>query len=307
MDVDIEVEEQLCVRCGKCVKWCPEDAILVEDLPIIDFEKCVHCGECMNVCPKGVFDVAGPRPNEAIYEDFSEVYSSGKYPEFSRAMADLFTELMEDCGVDGREILDLACGEGTFAVEISEKGYDVVGVDISSRQITFAREKDSGAEFMVDDIRELSFSEEFDAVTCWYDSLNYILDREELKQVFEGVHSALREGGIFVFDVNTVHVMEEVWNEQTMVKEDSSDRFDMVEQNYDEEERVTSLKLTSFLREDSSWRKIEEVHKERAYSFEELREIFDEVGFEESASWKDIRERKEIDEETERAWFVLAK
>lgn len=47
-----------------------------------------------------------------------------------------------------------------------------------------ARKKDAESEFIEKDIRDLSFSEEFDVVTCWYDSLNYILE-EELKQVFD--------------------------------------------------------------------------------------------------------------------------
>jgi len=263
----------------------------------------------MIACPEDVFEVRDLRANQEIYEGFSEVYKTGKYPEFSEAMADLLPDILDQFEVKGKKLLDIACGEGTFAVKMAEKGYDVVGIDISPRQIKYAEEKDKEGkvDFIIQDMRDLSFHEDFDIATCWYDSLNYILDKGELKRVFEGVHSALHENGIFVFDMNTIYVMEEVWNEQTMVKEDSAKRFDMVEQNYDEEKKITSLKLTSFLREGDSWRKIEEVHRERGYSFEDLRDIFNRVGFKELASWKDIREREKIDEETERAWFVLRK
>jgi len=264
----------------------------------------------MRVCSKDAIKVKGARSNQKIYEGFAEVYSSRKYPEFSKAMADILPKLLEEFGVEGKNLLDIACGEGTFAVKMAEKGFDVVGIDISREQIEIAKEKDVDEEidFKIQDMRELFFQGRFDVVTCWYDSLNYILDKDELLEVFKGVYNSLRKGGIFVFDMNTIYVMEEVWEEQTMVKEDSREIFDMIEQNYDEEKHITSIKLTSFLREDDGkWRKIEEVHRERGYSFEDLRNLFEDVGFKELSFLKDIEEKTEADEETERVWFVLEK
>jgi len=292
------------------VNWCARDAITIEEHLIIDRDRCIFCGECMRVCSEDVIKVKEARSNKKIYEDFAEVYSSGKYPEFSKAMADIILELLEGFDVEGKNLLDIACGEGTFAVKMAEKGYDVVGIDLSPKQIEIAKKKDADEEidFKVQDMRELSFQERFDVVTCWYDSLNYIIDKKDLRQVFKSVYNSLRNGGIFVFDMNTIYVMEEVWDEQTMVKEDSRKIFDVIEQNYDEEKHITSIKLTSFLREDDGkWRKIEEVHRERGYSFDELRDIFEDVGFDELGCWKDIEEKTEADEETERVWFVLGK
>ena len=306
----ILVEKDDCTTCGKCVNWCSEDAIMVEEHPIIDKDECIFCGECMRVCPESVIEIKEPRSNQKVYEDFAEVYSSGKYPEFSKAMADLLPDMLDQFGVEGKRLLDIGCGEGSFAVKMAEKGYEVVGLDISSRQIEIAKKRgvDGKVDFILQDMRDISFKDRFDIATSWYDTLNYILDKDELQQVFKGVYNSLRKEGIFIFDMNTIYVMEEIWDEQTLVKEDSNERFDMVEQNYDEEKHITSMKLTSFLREDKDrWRKIEEVHRERAYSFEELRRIYTGVGFEELACWKDPEKRTDADEETERVWFVLRK
>ncbi len=307
---NIKIEKEDCTLCGKCVNWCSKDAINLEEYPIIDLEKCIFCGECMRVCPEDVIEVEDVRSNQNIYEDFAEVYSTGKYPEFSIAMAEKLPDLLDEFDVDGKRLLDIACGDGSFVVKMADKGYDVIGIDISPRQIEIAKEKDldDSIDFLVKDMRDLSFNEEFDVVTCWYDSLNYILNKDDLRKAFQGVYNSLQKGGVFVFDMNTIYVMEEIWNEQTMVKEDSRDRFDMIEQNYDEEKHITNMKLTSFLREDNEcWKKIEEVHRERAYSFEDLRTILKSVGFEELACWKDFDGRTEADEETERVWFVLRK
>ena len=43
-----------CIACGLCAKKCPEGAItMVDNLPVIDYDKCTGCGTCAAVCPKG--------------------------------------------------------------------------------------------------------------------------------------------------------------------------------------------------------------------------------------------------------------
>jgi len=46
-----EVKEERCIACGTCVRWCPEDAITVDEIAQIDYERCIGCGECVSVCP----------------------------------------------------------------------------------------------------------------------------------------------------------------------------------------------------------------------------------------------------------------
>ena len=46
-------DEEKCTACGKCAKWCPADAITVDDNAVIDEEACIGCGECLAVCPFG--------------------------------------------------------------------------------------------------------------------------------------------------------------------------------------------------------------------------------------------------------------
>ena len=40
-----------CVACGACVDACPNGAITVDDIAVIDASKCTDCGACIDACP----------------------------------------------------------------------------------------------------------------------------------------------------------------------------------------------------------------------------------------------------------------
>ena len=42
-----------CVACGACADACPQNAITVDDVAVIDAGKCVECGACVDECPAG--------------------------------------------------------------------------------------------------------------------------------------------------------------------------------------------------------------------------------------------------------------
>jgi SAM-dependent methyltransferase len=60
-----------------------------------------------------------------------------------------------------------------------------------------------GVRFVQGDFRDFNLSQQFDAVVCAHDSLNYIGNANELTEVFRGVARHLRVGGLFAFDTIT--------------------------------------------------------------------------------------------------------
>lgn len=66
------IREDKCTACGTCAKWCPEDAISVDDVACMDEERCIGCGECLAVCPVGAisfrWDSSAERFNEMMAE-----------------------------------------------------------------------------------------------------------------------------------------------------------------------------------------------------------------------------------------------
>ncbi|HQO02098.1 MAG TPA: DUF362 domain-containing protein [Spirochaetota bacterium] len=58
-----------CTRCGMCVKWCPAEAVtLNEASAVIDSVKCIGCGQCLAVCR---FDAVGYNWG-ATYDDLQK-------------------------------------------------------------------------------------------------------------------------------------------------------------------------------------------------------------------------------------------
>ena len=107
-----------------------------------------------------------------------------------------------------RSVLDLCCGTGLLAGELSARGYRVVGVDASDAMLAVARER-LGADVALSrtTLPDLTVGGVFDAAVCTFDGLNY-LTQNELRQTLEAVSRCLRPAGWLVFDLHTDAMME---------------------------------------------------------------------------------------------------
>ena len=233
-----------------------------------------------------------------LYREFALLYTKGPYPEYSRRVAKLLPSILERFGVQPERVLDLACGEGTFAVEMARRGYRVTGVDLSPEMLRFAREKakETGVEvrFIEQDMRDLKLDERFDLVTCWYGSLNYLLEYDELVRIFRNVAQALNPGELFIFDMNTRYGLAVNWQRHPCTIEvDRPDMLIIHRPSYDYERNIATLRITGFLREGERWRRIDEEHKERGCTLEEIREALQGAGLVELACWGNLREMSE--------------
>lgn len=115
--------------------------------------------------------------------------------------------LINKLSMRGNErILDLACGFGRHSIELAERGFSVVGVDITKDYIDFATEtaqmKNLNAEFILSDIRELSFDNEFDIVINMGDgAIGYLENDDENLKIFDVITKALKPSGRHFMDI----------------------------------------------------------------------------------------------------------
>jgi SAM-dependent methyltransferase len=104
----------------------------------------------------------------------------------------------------GAMILDLACGTGRHAIEMTRRGYQVVGFDLSlamlARAADEAQEFEQKLNFVQGDMREMTFGETFDGVYVWNTSFGFF-EEEKNSAVIANVHRALKPGGLLLLDV----------------------------------------------------------------------------------------------------------
>ena len=104
----------------------------------------------------------------------------------------------------GGVVLDLACGQGELSIELTKRGYSVVGYDLSVFQLAVAGENAQAAEqkinFLQGDMREMAFVSMFDAICCWGSSFGYFEDEKNF-DLAQRMFAALKPGGTLLLDV----------------------------------------------------------------------------------------------------------
>lgn len=195
-------------------------------------------------------------------------------------------ELAENLARERNTVLDLGCGTGTLTELLAGAGFDMIGVDNSEEMLEIAlrkREK-SGSDilYLCQDMREFELYGTVGAVCSVCDSLNYILEDEEMATVFSLVDNYLYPGGIFVFDFNTVYKYEQVIGEAT-IAENREDCSFIWENYYDRESRINEYDLTIFVREpieesEALFRRFTETHYQRGYTLEQMKDFLARAG-----------------------------
>ncbi len=179
-------------------------------------------------------------------------------------------------------VLDLGCGTGTLTELMYRRGYDMIGVDMSTDMLNAAmakREKSGDAIlYLNQDMRELELYSTVGTVYSVCDSLNYILKEEELLTVFSLVNNYLYPGGIFIFDFNTVYKYEEIIGDTT-IAENREDCSFIWENFYDPGQGINEYDLTVFVKEESGlFRRFSETHFQRGYRAEQMKMLVERAG-----------------------------
>ncbi len=242
------------------------------------------------------------------YSSFAQVYDlfmdNVPYEEWSTYLIDL----LKEHGVEDGLVLDLGCGTGKMTRLLEKAGYDMVGIDYSEEMLGIAREQqfedaDSSILYLLQDMRELELDGTVRAVVSICDSMNYILEDEELEQVFRAVNRYLDPKGMFIFDLNTLYKYRDLLGETTISENREEGSF-IWDNYFDEEEMVNEYDLTLFIREKGDlYRKYEEAHFQRAYTLERVKELLEKAGMEFVAAY-DAFTKEPVKENSERIYVI---
>jgi len=182
----------------------------------------------------------------------------------------------------GERILDLACGTGRHSLELVRRGFSVVGVEIGEELVEIARkdaeEQGLEAEFVQGDLRELDYEDEFDVVLNLNDgAVGYFETDEENHRTFEVISRALKPGGQNLVQVPNVLYARSHLPQRSWIP--SSTMIELVEHRWNKKDgymegAMIPVKFGEVL--ENLDKRIE--FRQRLYTVDELREIYDSVG-----------------------------
>lgn len=253
------------------------------------------------------------------YTDFAYVYDTFMDETPYEEWRDFLIGIIEKYGIskpvkaedalqsEKNLVLDLGCGTGTLTELLAREGYDMIGVDNSADMLELAMEKRavSGLEilYLLQDMRELELYSTVGTVISVCDSVNYILEEEELSTVFKLVNNYLYPGGIFIFDFNTVHKYRDIIGDATIAENRENCSF-IWENYYHEDEEINEYDLTIFVEEEEDlFRRFQETHYQRGYTVETMRQLVEDSGME-ILEILDADTHEEVTEESERVYII---
>ena len=210
------------------------------------------------------------------YDPFAWFYNKYWGGEYSRPALAIYNVLLFPHLPDGGRILDLCCGAGQIANGLTERGYRVTGVDGSDAMLRFARANAPDVEFIRADARDFHLPDKFHAVISAFDSLNHVMELEELKIVFRNVYAATEDGAIFLFDLNLEDESEMLGASLEMVEDD---HVCVVRASYKPEEKLKRYDVTMFRLEDASWLRSDLTLFQRYYAPDDVIAALVECGF----------------------------
>ena len=197
------------------------------------------------------------------------------------ATVEFYMQILAKEGLRPRTAVDLACGTGSVAVRLAQRGMQVTGVDLSEEMLTVACQKAYSMEnppmFVCQSLQDLHLPKAVDLAVCALDSLDYITEPADCALAIKRVYKALNPGGCFIFDVNTPEKLRAM-DGQVFIDEDE-DVYCVWRGEFDPDTNICSYGMDLFQRHGNGWERSFEEHREYAYSAAQLTEYLKAAGF----------------------------
>ena len=197
------------------------------------------------------------------------------------ATVEFYYDILAREGISPRTAVDLACGTGSVALRLAQRGLQVTAVDLSWEMLMVAQQKAAEADvypqFVCQPLQQLRLPRGVDLAVCALDSIDYILDPKDCELAIQRIYKALNPGGCFIFDVNTPEKLRAM-DGQVFLDEDE-DVYCVWRGEFDKATNICSYGMDLFQRRGELWQRSFEEHREYAYSADQLVGYLKKAGF----------------------------
>jgi 2-polyprenyl-3-methyl-5-hydroxy-6-metoxy-1,4-benzoquinol methylase len=139
---------------------------------------------------------------EALFENYGKKYDEEVFTQGTIGECD-FIEKEIDFN-KSYKIIDIGCGTGRHSIELTKRGYDVLGIDLSESQLARAREKAEAENLNIDfrkhDARDLPFKNEFVLAIMLCEGAFSLMETDEMNfEILKNAVGSLKQSGKIIF------------------------------------------------------------------------------------------------------------
>lgn len=233
------------------------------------------------------------------YENFAYYYDSLMDPSFYDNYENF---ILDQCLFDN--VLELGCGTGEIAIRLSKRDKEVYATDLSDDMLEVARLKamSENVDLMLKkvDMSDFSVNQGVDLILCLCDSINYLLDIQDVYKTFQNVYQSLKENGCFIFDIDSLYKTDVILKDY--LEEEYDDEFSFYWKTHLIESGYIHHHVKIEDKENNEF--VEENHYQKTYDHHIYLDLLKKAGFRHIRLFSDF---KEFNEKCERIIFVCYK
>ena len=139
---------------------------------------------------------------ETLFEDYGKKYDNENFTQGTIGECDFIEkEINYDKSL---RIIDIGCGTGRHSIELTERGYKVIGIDLSESQLERAKEKAKAQNLQIDfqkhDARNLPFKNEYDLAIMLCEGAFSLMETDEMNyEILQSAANSLKAAGKLIF------------------------------------------------------------------------------------------------------------
>lgn len=223
--------------------------------------------------------LGGEKVTDVYRTDLAHIHDAG-FGALARSAATMLVNALRRQGTHSGLVVDFGCGSGITAQAVSDAGYEVLGIDLSTDLIEIARSRVSHGDFRVESFLDTTIPPCV-AVAAIGECFNYAFDddntSEKRFELFQRVHLALPVGGIFLFDVAEPGRIPGDGTVKTYTE--GEDWVVLMSAEEDPQRRRLTRHITTFRKVTDLYRRDHEVHELNLLERSELSKQLQEAGF----------------------------
>lgn len=207
-------------------------------------------------------------------------------------IADYLEKLFKKYGLPNRSdggnvplLLDIACGTGSLTCVLAERGYEMIGLDMSEEMLAEANERASSENldimWLCQDMCRMDMYGTVSAMICITDGINHIISEKALNRFFARIRNFIDDGGLFIFDALSEKYFENVVGDNTFF-DDGEDGTCVWNSKYNAKTKICNYNITFFElcdEEKQLYVRCDDVVRERAWSEDDFTLAAHSAGF----------------------------